>query len=375
MSKYALREEKICLNCGAEVQHRFCPACGQQNIEPDLSVSGLIHDFIHDLTHFDGKFFSTSKFLIFKPGFLSTEFICGRRSRYLHPVRLYVFTSAIFFYLFFNFFVDTSEIEKSESKSLSPAQLVEKLNEIDTSNKNVFRLEKSYLIRSKNDTIFDLSQAGVIAKLTDSISIIESQNAASSLSISFSEKQNDVNAKFKNVESYLHFQDSIPNVQRDGFFKKYMLIRGLKIKLFFEENKKKAIWMLLDKFIHSFPTLLFISLPLLALVLQLLFFRRKKMGYAVHGIFLLHLYVFTFLALLFYFTVVKIFSFTPLDVPGLFAPFILLGVIFYGYKAFRNFYILKRAKTIVYYSIFLLFSFLSISFLFIFYFLFMLLKL
>ena len=375
MSKYAIREEKKCLNCGAEVLHKFCPACGQQNIEPDLSISGLIHDFIHDLTHFDGKFFSTSKFLIFKPGFLSTEFICGRRSRYLNPVRLYVFTSAIFFYLFFNFFVDISENEKAESKTLRPAQLVEKLNEIDTSYKNVFRLEKSYIIRSKNDTIFDLSQAGIIAKLTESISKMESQNAASALSISFSDTQNDVNAKFKNVESYLHFQDSIPNVQRDGFFKKYMLVRGLKIKLFFEENKKKAMWMLLNQFIHSFPTLLFISLPLLALVLQLLFFCRTKMGYAVHGIFLLHLYVFTFLALLFYFTVVKIFSFTHFDVPGLFAPFIFFGVLFYGYKAFRNFYNLRRAKTIFYYSVFLLLSFLSISLLFIFYFLFMLLKL
>ncbi len=375
MSTHKIREEKKCLNCGAEVIHKFCPACGQQNIDPKLSISDLIHDFVHDLTHFDGKFFSTSKFLIFKPGFLSTEFICGRRSSYFHPVRLYVFTSAIFFYLFFNFFVDIPENEKTDSKPLNPAQLVEKLNEIDTSKKNVFRLEKSYIIRSKNDTIFDLSQAGMVAKLTDSISKRDSQNATSGLSISFSGNPNDVNTKFKNVESYLNFQDSIPNVQRDGFFKKYMLVREFKIKLFFEENKKKAMWMLLDQFIHSFPTLLFISLPLLALVLQLLFFRRKKMGYAVHGIFLLHLYVFTFLALLFYFTVVKIFSLTPFDVPGLFAPFIFLGVLFYGYKAFRNFYILRRAKTFVYYSVFLLFSFLSISFLFIFYFLFMLLKL
>jgi hypothetical protein len=375
MGKQTIREEKICLNCGAEVSLRYCPACGQQNIEPKLSLTDLIHDFIHDLTHFDGKFFSTSKFLIFKPGFLSTEFICGRRTSYLHPVRLYVFTSAIFFYLFFNFFVDISENEKGESKPLNPAQLVDKLNEIDTSNKNVFRLEKSYVIRSKNDTVFNLSQAGMIAKLTDSISGMESQNAAAGLSISFSDKQNDVNTKFKNVESYLHFQDSIPKVQRDGFFKKYMLVRGLKIKLFFEENKKRAMWMLLNQFIHSFPTLLFISLPLLALVLKLFFFRRKQLGYAVHGIFLLHLYVFTFMSLLFYFTIIKLIAFVHFDVPGLFAPSVFLGVLFYGYKSFRNFYGLRRAKTIIYYSGFLFFSLLTVLLLFIFYIFFILIKL
>lgn len=64
----------------------------------------MVLHFFSDITHFDGKFFVTVKDLFLKPGFLSREYINGRRAKYLHPVRMYVFTSAIFFLLFFSLF-------------------------------------------------------------------------------------------------------------------------------------------------------------------------------------------------------------------------------------------------------------------------------
>ena len=95
------RKEKICLNCTADLQGRYCHICGQENTEPKESVWGLITHFFYDITHFDGKFFSTLKYLAFKPGFLSAEYVKGRRASYLNPIRMYVFTSAIFFIIFF----------------------------------------------------------------------------------------------------------------------------------------------------------------------------------------------------------------------------------------------------------------------------------
>ncbi|MEI9809912.1 MAG: DUF3667 domain-containing protein [Bacteroidota bacterium] len=64
----------------------------------------MVVHFFNDITHFDGKLFSSLKWLIAKPGFLSTEYLAGRRARYLHPIRMYVFTSAIFFIIFFSLF-------------------------------------------------------------------------------------------------------------------------------------------------------------------------------------------------------------------------------------------------------------------------------
>ena len=80
---------------------RYCHVCGQENTVPREGFGGLVLHFFYDITHFDGKFFQSLKYLLFKPGFLSKEYVRGRRASYLHPVRMYVFTSAIFFLVFF----------------------------------------------------------------------------------------------------------------------------------------------------------------------------------------------------------------------------------------------------------------------------------
>ena len=46
---------------------------------------------------FDGRLAQTLKLLLFRPGSLSTEFSRNRRARYMTPVRLYLFTSVVFF--------------------------------------------------------------------------------------------------------------------------------------------------------------------------------------------------------------------------------------------------------------------------------------
>ena len=91
------------MNCNAVVAGRYCQVCGQENIAPKESAWHLITHFFYDITHFDGRFFSTVKYLLLKPGFLTAEYTRGRRMSYLHPVRMYVFTSAFFFLLYFSF--------------------------------------------------------------------------------------------------------------------------------------------------------------------------------------------------------------------------------------------------------------------------------
>ena len=116
MSHNKERKEKTCLNCGSALQGRYCHLCGQENIEPKETVWGLISHYAYDITHFDGKFFSTVKYLLTKPGFLTKELIRGRRAAYLHPIRMYVFIAAFFFLIFFLIF-NPSEIMKREKSS------------------------------------------------------------------------------------------------------------------------------------------------------------------------------------------------------------------------------------------------------------------
>jgi hypothetical protein len=95
------RFEKNCLNCGTDVAGRFCQHCGQENVPGHMPFLALIQHFIYDIFHFDGKFFDTLKLLFFKPGYVPLQYAQGKRLSYLDPIRMYLFTSAIFFLFFF----------------------------------------------------------------------------------------------------------------------------------------------------------------------------------------------------------------------------------------------------------------------------------
>jgi hypothetical protein len=88
----------MCANCGARLTGKYCSACGQRHHDHP------VHDFWHftsetleDLTHADSRLWQTLTALLFRPGFLTREFLEDRRARYLPPVRLYLVVSVIFF--------------------------------------------------------------------------------------------------------------------------------------------------------------------------------------------------------------------------------------------------------------------------------------
>jgi hypothetical protein len=85
-----------CLNCGADLHGRFCGACGQRVVPPHPSVRELAGDAWHELTGYDGRIMATIHGLA-RPGFLTREYIEGRRAHYLSPVRIYLFVSVIYF--------------------------------------------------------------------------------------------------------------------------------------------------------------------------------------------------------------------------------------------------------------------------------------
>ncbi len=86
-----------CGNCGATLMGPYCFRCGQHVHESARSVSALLHDSWHVVTHIDGRFWQTLYILLLKPGRLTKEYFAERRARYLPPVRLYLVLSVLFF--------------------------------------------------------------------------------------------------------------------------------------------------------------------------------------------------------------------------------------------------------------------------------------
>lgn len=88
---------EICPNCGSGRPDRFCSHCGQNDRDYMRGVLSVVYEFFREMFELDSRLFRTLKSLLFKPGHLSSEFSRNRRAAYMSPVRLYLFTSFLFF--------------------------------------------------------------------------------------------------------------------------------------------------------------------------------------------------------------------------------------------------------------------------------------
>ena len=351
MSHSKEREEKICLNCGAQLTGRYCHICGQENIEPKESLWHLVSHFFEDITHFDGKFFSTVKYLLFKPGFLSREYLQGRRASYLHPIRMYVFTSAFFFLIFFSFYktneiavtVNDSRAEILKSLQKNKANLTASLTALEGNAK--IAVEKK--IRDVEDDI-QLLQIDSTAK-----------NRLKSLDYSFniiSFKDEDSRKKYQTVKEYDSLQKALPESRRDGFIMRRLERQNLHLKEKYKNDGKAILDAVGENFLHHFPQMLFVSLPLFALLLKLLYVRRKNIFYVNHAIYSIHLYCACFIIILGGLWMTSIFGWFNLPMPRWLNVVLVLLTFFYLYKSQRNFYGQRRAKTILKFLLLLLLS-------------------
>ena len=89
-----------CHNCGAAVSYHYCAVCGQETRLHVPSASEFIHEFVGHYIALEGRLWATLYLLLSKPGFLTAEYIGGRRVRYVQPLRLYLTFSLIFFAVF-----------------------------------------------------------------------------------------------------------------------------------------------------------------------------------------------------------------------------------------------------------------------------------
>ena len=106
-----------CLNCGTALKGPFCYYCGQPDRNFMRFFPVLLRDLMEDLLDLDSRFMRTIKPLLFKPGRLTRDYMEGRRFRYAPPMRLYIFSSIVFFLLAAFLSSDAITINSVESDS------------------------------------------------------------------------------------------------------------------------------------------------------------------------------------------------------------------------------------------------------------------
>lgn len=250
MKTQPLRKETNCLNCGTEVPGRYCTNCGQENTVPHETFGHLVKHFIADVVHYDSKTLLTVKYLLFRPGFLTQEYIAGKRASYVNPIKLYIFTSFVFFLLYFALTADHTN----------------KMNVLD----------------DNSDDEPQHTEATVV--LPDSLRANTLTTAQWWERLTF----------FHNREQYDSMQKTLPKEYRDGRMQR-QAVRFYFNSLDKDEHKQEAR---IERLHHNIPKMMFVLLPLFALFLRWMY-DKKKWYYADHAIFSVHLHTFFFILYLF----------------------------------------------------------------------------
>ena len=94
------RQTLTCRNCGHATVENFCARCGQENTHHVLPLAELLRDVLDEFVKFDSRLLVTLKPLFTRPGFLTNEFLAGRRAGYIAPLRLYFMVSTVYFLAF-----------------------------------------------------------------------------------------------------------------------------------------------------------------------------------------------------------------------------------------------------------------------------------
>jgi len=292
-----LRKEKNCLNCGHLVEEIYCTHCGQKNIEPHVNAFRAIGEFIGDYFHADGKFFNSIPALLFRPGKMTNEFNSGKREKYIHPFRLYIFISIIYFSIVY-FIGESPSVVKTTDISATPAR-------ITLRNSPIISVQRSDSGLTQNDSTIDV--------LTERSALLPAS-----------------------IKQYRDSIEKLPESAQPTF--RDDVINRVSIKYRNEGSEGRLMDATLEKFRSTLPKLLFFLMPLAALLLKLMYVRRKRF-YIDHLVHTLNLHSFIFL-------VMTIYALLHLFLPArILFPILFLASLTYFFISMKRVYGQSKLKT------------------------------
>ncbi len=243
-----------CENCGASVPGRFCGNCGQRVEPPIHSVWHFSQVAAEDVTHADSRLWRTLWALIFRPGFLTREFLDGRRARYLPPVRLYLVLSVVFFVWF------AATAHTGENTPLSPGARAA-----------IAEARQHGAVVIVNGAAGADTPAGATTGARPATAAPRASNRSSTVDQEHC-KLIHYNGPWRATLQPLFYRSCLQTSQDQG--------RSLS-----------------QSFLHNLPRAMFLFLPLLAAVMMLLYWHPRHY-YVEHLLFCLHNHAFGFLVVL-----------------------------------------------------------------------------
>jgi hypothetical protein len=289
-----------CENCGAPMAGPFCAQCGQAAIDYRRSFRHIIVDVLDSFLNWDSKFFATIGWLIARPWHLTNQFLAGRRVRYVHPLRLYLLVSILFFFVV-NYWAKSIHADPSKLSAEDRADIAAELNDPDIPPKVKARVRGALDAKGMTQPKAKMSPSAETA-VTSQPSVTASPPPS--------------------VTSPSPSGDFGPLVQFDkppsDKFEKWLEQRA-KEKMG-EHGSKMALFI--ATLFSNLPYMMLCCIPLFALVLKVLYV-RKRIFYIDHLVYALHIHSFAYLAIM---LIVLITLGLIRSIPGTFAGWIIAAL-------------------------------------------------
>ncbi len=294
MKKEKTEQEKprLCPNCGHEAGLNFCPRCGQRTSERLVSMRHIIDDFVDDYLSVDSKL-AKSIVLLFRPGFLTNEYIKGRRTAYIKPFRLFLLVTLIYFVCLSFFPADIKLVKINEDDGTEAEAAAEAIRDIPAlkgldSVPQEFSRELKQEFEFMEEEVADAGEQENLLELTGWVG-------------------RNFTDKWKTIDEF----------NRD----------------------------ISSTFLRNIPKIVLVLLPIFAFILKIIYIRRKRY-YAEHFVFTLHVHSLAFMLFFLELPFKALWGkeSEPAETAAVISVLILLGYLFI---AMRKVYKQSRVKTAV----------------------------
>ena len=295
--------EHHCLNCEAPLRGQYCAACGQRDKHRIISLWALLRDVVGDLFEVDSRVWRTTVPLLFKPGYLTSEYLRGRHVRYTPPFRLYLVTSLLFFLIAFIGTEAAFEIDGDDREDMSEA-VAELQRELEAARADAS--ENPGQAEALSKVVNDLQRR---IDAAESAGAASPDEAAAGSDAAAGEQAGEPGPTVAEGEA----SDSDDCLDISFGSEPWQLAleeRAREVvceKLAAEGGKKRFA----SDLVENLPTMMFFFLPVIALIMKLLYPLARRY-YVEHLLFFVHYHSFFFLAL----TISVLVSRLPGAVPG-----------------------------------------------------------
>lgn len=270
------KERRYCPNCyyPLEPKASYCGNCGQKYTTGLVTIGELLRDFIESVLNIDSKVFRTIGAL-FSPGKLTNEYFKGKHKTYIAPLRIFFFMAVVHFavlsftqleVLKFNMFGNGSDPQKAAYHDIF-------MDELDS---------------AKQVTLEKFPGNPVVKTAMDTLGAHIKDTRGDSIQAGFISFDNvegkEINIARKDMVD-MPLDTLFQRYKIEGWFAQLQIRQLIKLTVeglnFSQFVLSQMVWMVI------------LMMPALALILKLLYIRRKRY-FVEHLIFSFHYHTFSF---------------------------------------------------------------------------------